>query len=126
LGCSNQRQQVIREVLDDIEQEIRFRYVKYVSCYIDILIEAFIRTDNSKYIESIPPVHLYLEVGASSKTMISFIGLGLSRTTSSLLTDLSVNKEMNRPEAQKWLKGENWAHSELSPICIREIEKILS
>lgn len=117
---------VIREVMDNIEQDLRFRYVKYISCYNDLLQEALCRTDNEEYISSIPAIHLFLELGASSKTMVSLISCGLSRTTAKILNDKAQNKTMNRQEVLEWIKRQNLEGLNISPICIKEINRILN
>lgn len=117
---------IIRDTLDDIENDLRFRYVKYTSCYCDLLKEALQRTAHTDLVERIPAIALFLELGASSRTMINLVGLGLSRMTASLVAAKAANKNMERPEAQQWLLRENWNESDLSRICVKEIRRVLA
>jgi replicative superfamily II helicase len=94
---------VIRETLDLIEQQLRFRYVKFVKCYLDLLSAALEGSGKADLLPSIPPLHLYLELGASSQTMMNLIGIGLTRTTAGIVSEAAVDKAMQRPEALKWL-----------------------
>jgi hypothetical protein len=116
---------IIREVMEDIEQNLRFRYLSYTSCYIDLLREALIRTGNDSYIDRIPNIPLYLEFGASSTTMVSLMGIGLSRTTAHLLSSITPDKEMDSFEALEWLKTLPLESVDLPVICIREIKKYI-
>lgn len=116
---------VIREVMDDVEQDLRFRYVKYTSCYIDLLREALERTENGSLIDKIPNIAIFLELGASSKTMVSLIGVGLSRTTAAILTSKNANKDMDRDQAHEWITRQNLEEMGINNICIREINKVL-
>lgn len=116
---------IIRNVMQNIEQDLRFRYVKYTSCYIDLLKHVLIETGNEDYIESIPTIPLFLELGACSKTMVSFIGVGLSRTTAGILASKTVNKDMGSKEALSWIMKQNLEGIGVPVICIKEINKIV-
>ena len=116
---------VIRNVMEDIEQNLRFRYLNYTSCYIDLLKEALIKTGNSSYVDRIPNIPLFLEFGASSTTMVSLMGIGLSRTTAHLLSSMTPNKGMSSFEALDWLKQLRLESIDLPAVCIREIRKYI-
>lgn len=116
---------IIRSVLEDIETDLRFRYVKYVSCYRDLLEEALRRTGREELIGSVPPIHLFLELGAYSGTMVSLLSLGVSRTTAGLISAKAVSQDLGRTEVEQWLLREKWEESGLSPICIRELTAIV-
>ncbi|HZH15047.1 MAG TPA: hypothetical protein VE057_11895 [Archangium sp.] len=115
---------VIRALMSEIDNDLGFRYVKYGRCYIDILQAVLRNTGNEEFIKRIPNIPLYLELGASSKTMVSLIGLGLSRTTAGILAEKSVNKELDTRAAEDWLKGKDFAAMGVPEICIHELEKI--
>lgn len=115
----------IRKVLDDIENDLRFRYVKFTSCYVDLLKAALRSTGKDGLIESIPAVPLFLELGASSRTMISLIGLGMSRTSAGIVVDFATNDEMDRVEAGAWLRRQDWNAFDISRIVRREIREIV-
>ena len=117
---------VIRQVMSDIEQELCFRYVKYTRCCLDLLQYALHQTGNGNLVSRIPSIPLYLELGASSGTMVSLIGLGLSRTTSGILAEKAVNKEMDTHSAEAWLLRQNLEGMGVPGICIREVEKLWS
>lgn len=116
---------VIRDVMRQIENDLRFRYVKYTTCYNDLLQYALIQTGNDALVKGIPQIPLYLELGASSKSMVSFISLGLSRTTAGILSEKTVNKDMDRTHTLIWIKNQNLASLGVPQVCIREILKVL-
>lgn len=73
---------------------------------------------------SVPPISLYLEVGASDRSMISFTGLGLSGVAAAILNDAAVNKNMTIAEARAWLKDATLDGCELSPLLDEELRPV--
>lgn len=112
---------VIRDTLDTIEKVIRFEIVRLMSCYCAVLVRVFEEIGFPELSKSVPPLPLYLEVGASDRSMISFMGLGLSRVTAGILNDATANKGMTIPEARIWLRSVPLEAYELSPLLIEEI-----
>lgn len=72
---------------------IRFEVVRLMPCRCAVLVQVFEEIGFPDLSKSVPPLPLYLEVGASERSMISFIGLGLSRVTAAILND-AANKGM--------------------------------
>lgn len=95
---------VIRETLKDIELNLRFRYVKYLSCYTSVLADALHDLGMSEAVESIPNLGLYMEMGASSPSMLSLLELGLSRITASNVVDKMVNKNLDLQGVKNWMR----------------------
>ncbi len=114
-----------RILFREIENNLRFRYVKYTRCYSDILFHALELTDNQSYIGSIPPIYLFLELGACSKTMISLIGIGITRTGASILAEFAPRTDMERDDTTKWLRATNLTTKGLPITIIKEIEDVL-
>ncbi|MBN1690559.1 MAG: hypothetical protein JW901_06020, partial [Dehalococcoidia bacterium] len=117
---------VVRETMDTIENEIRFKLVQKTRCYLDLLVHALEKTGSPEKVQSLPSLPLYLEIGACSVTMISLVGLGFSRTTAGLLNEKAAKHQMDRAECLRWLQGENWNISDLPRISISEIKNIVS
>lgn len=116
---------VIRTLMENIEQGLRFRYLRYSSCYIDLLKLALSETKQEEWIERIPSIPLYLELGACSETMVNLIGIGLSRITAGIIAEKAVNKEMGRSEVLEWLKRQNLRALNVPSVCIREVQELL-
>jgi hypothetical protein len=77
-------------------------------------------------VPSIPSVPVYLEIGASDKTMISFISLGLSRVAAMKLNEMSLRKDLNEQEALTWLRTRSSDILGLSPLLLKEVEAIVA
>ncbi len=114
---------IIRDTLDTIEKVIRFEVVRLMTCYCAVLSTVFEAIGFPELSKSIPTLALYLEVGASDRTMISFMGLGLSRVTAAILNDATANKTMTISEARTWLRDAQLEAYELSPILIEEVRR---
>jgi len=116
---------VIREVMDNVENFVRFRFAKDSSCYIDIL-RYFLELHNRHdLLTNIPQLSLWLEFGVSQKTHLSLLSLGLSRNTVIELTTYITRTEMSKEESLNWLRDQNIEQLDLSPIIIEDIKKIL-
>lgn len=114
-----------RKLFDSIETKLRFDYVKYSKCYNDILTYTLSTNGLEYMVESIPPLHLYLELGASSKTMINLIGLGLSRTAAWILADKIINSDMTTDGVLMWLKKANINALDIPKSVKTEISQIM-
>lgn len=95
---------IIRETLDEIEQEVRFKYVNLSSCYINILKQVLTDLNYEKYIETIPNIPLFLEMGAASQTTLHLLSLGFSRLAASIIRNKIPNSNMTEQEIKNWLK----------------------
>lgn len=110
----------IRETLKDIEQEIRFKYLRLTTCYNAVFSHVLIESGNKHLVTSIPNLPSYLEVGAADPTMVSFVGLGISRVTARTLTESAMDKDMDQGRALAWLREQNL--ETLIPIGIMRAE----
>lgn len=112
----------IRETLKTVENDLRFRYVKYMSCYTSILAEALRETGHGDKIYSIPNLSLYMEMGASSPSMLSLIQIGVSRITAALVVSQMVHKSMDAAAMRRWLQSIDLASLDLPGASIRELK----
>ncbi|TIP07981.1 DEAD/DEAH box helicase [Mesorhizobium sp.] len=119
-------QTIIRNTLDLIETEIRFQAVRLFGCYSALLVYALDSAGMIDLVASIPSLPLYLEVGASDKTMISFIALGLSRVTAMKLNELSARKDLDVAAALQWLRTRPPDTLGLSPLLLAEVNAIIA
>jgi len=117
--------QAIRLTLDAIEKDLRFTYVRLTSCYNTLLARALTEKGHGYLVARIAPIPMYLEVGASSKTMISFIGLGLSRISARRLSEKAVHQNMEPAEAKAWARKQDLDVLGLSPIIVDEVRRTL-
>ncbi|MFT3986472.1 hypothetical protein [Aestuariivirga sp.] len=63
----------IRNTLELIENQVRFQVARMFGCYTNLLVYALDQAGHLDLVESIPGLPLFLEVGASDQTMISFM-----------------------------------------------------
>lgn len=114
---------VIREVMTDIENFVRFRFAKDSSCYVDILRHFLKVNQREDLIQDIPQLNLWLEFGVAQKTHLSLLSLGLTRNTVIELSSFIANTEMSKEESLVWLKEQNLEDFNLSTIIIEDIRK---
>lgn len=117
---------IIRETMENIENDLRFRYVKYFTCYNSLLAHSLISKSLHEYVDVIPDVPLYLEMGGSSGSMINMMALGLSRTTAESLIDFMTDKEMEIHDVKSWLRSQKFEQFDIATACINEINDLLS
>lgn len=115
----------IRDTLKLIEEQIRFQTVRLFGCYNSILSHALKDAGLEDLTSSIPSLPVFLEVGASDRTMISFISLGLSRVTAMKLNELSARKDLDTNAALNWLRNRPLATMGLSPMLLAEVQAIV-
>lgn len=116
---------IIRETLDLIETQLRFQGVRLFGCYQHLLTHALDTEGHSDLKSSISSVPLYLEVGASDRSMVSLISLGLSRVAAAKLNDFSANKRMDVAQARSWIQTRAFEQLDLSPLLLAELEAIV-
>lgn len=114
----------IRNTLDLIEGDIRFQAVRLFGCYSALLVYALDSAGLVDMVSSIPSLPLYLEIGASDKTMISFISLGLSRVTAMKLNEMSARKDLDTAGALQWLRTRPLEALGLSPLLLAEVRAV--
>ncbi len=120
------RRTVIRDTLNLIEEKIRWEAVRLFGCYNVLLAAALDKAGHGELATSIPAMALFLEVGASDKTMISFITLGLSRVTAMKLNEQSARKDLTPAEAKDWLRSRPISGLGLSPLLAAEVTALLA
>ena len=114
-----------RNLFKKIDSVLRFDYVKFTKCYNDLL-SYVIRNDNiTDDLPGIPPLHLYLELGACSGTTISLIGMGMSRISAVILAKHATRTTMTEKEVEEWLENINFKAFDVPDIVISEVNRIL-
>lgn len=72
---------VIRDTMRDIKEVARFRAPKYLAAYLDVLRHHLEEIGQGELFPDDLKFDLYLEFGVATETLLSLIGLGLSRTS---------------------------------------------
>ncbi len=118
----------IRSVLEDIESIARYKAPKFLSCYNDLLKYFFLKVGNTQLAnEIVDDIALYLEMGVNTKTQLSLLNLGLSRTSAVEVKEFIISNDLSEMECINWfIKPLNdWRSLAMPEIVKREIEKIL-
>jgi hypothetical protein len=117
---------IIRQLLKAIETEIRFKLVKYLSAYEDIMKHCLLEKGFSEENAKQAPYHTFLEFGSCSPIELSLMSLGFSRFTAIRLKD-AVNWG-NAEEIEDYLlvlSRINLSSIKMPRICMKEIKDIL-
>jgi hypothetical protein len=93
----------ITKLLENLEQTLRFRYVKYLKAYIDTLTAFVIARGREDLLGSIAPLHLYIEMGARDKVLVMLMSLGLSRSTAIFIRN-AITREADISRRDCWQK----------------------
>lgn len=114
-----------RNLFKKIDSDLRFDYVKFTKCYNDLLTYVIRSGNITEELPGIPPLHLYLELGACSGTTISLIGMGISRTSAAILTKLAAKTTMTEEEAETWLENLNFKAFDVPDTVVFETNRVL-
>ena len=115
----------IRDLFREIEEEIRYLYVKYTGIYIQVLAQVLIEKGHAERAEMLLPIHMFLEFGASERVLINLMSLGLSRTSALLLKrTVSLDPNMTLQECKNYLDAVNLSRIAIPAICRAEIVRM--
>lgn len=117
---------VVRETLKLVENEVRYQCVRLTACYIGILEQVFIDLDMKDLTAPLPALPLFLEIGASDRTMVSLMSLGLSRIAAVALSPLAPNRSLDVEATARWLRTLPADMLRLSPLIRQEITALIS
>lgn len=115
----------IRDLFREIEDDIRYLYVKYTGIYIQVLAQILIEKGHTQRAEMLLPIHMFLEFGASERVLINLMSLGLSRTSAILLKrTISLDPNMTLQECKNYLDAVNLSRIAIPAICRAEIARM--
>jgi hypothetical protein len=115
----------IRDLFREIEEELRYLYVKYTSIYLQVLSFVLKQRGEAQRAEGLLPLHMFLEFGASDRVLINLMSLGLSRTSAILLKrTVSLGSDMTLQQCREYLNAINLARIAIPAICKAEISRM--
>jgi hypothetical protein len=115
----------IRDLFREIEEELRYRYVKYTSIYLQVLSLVLKEKGETDRAKNLLPLHMFLEFGASDRVLINLMSLGLSRTSAILLKrTVSLESDMTLQECKRYLDAVNLTRIAIPAICKAEISRM--
>lgn len=115
---------VIRQTFDLIEDQVRFQYVQYGKCYVDLLRLALETEGREDLVEQIFDFSLALELGISTGSGRAFIELGLSRISATVLEKIYPNTNLTVNEAGIWLRNLDVEALQLSAVIVEELKRL--
>ena len=127
---SSRRQSVsvpkeIRNVMKLINENARYLIPKYLACYADCIREWYKSIQREDLVSDISEVQDLLESGVGERTMLGLVGLGLSRTAAINLAAKIGRADMSMSEIVEWLTSRDLAAYDISPVIIREVQRLI-
>ncbi|HEY4942304.1 MAG TPA: DEAD/DEAH box helicase [Rhizomicrobium sp.] len=116
---------VIRETMKDVEEIARFRAPKYLAAYLDVLKFHLDRIGKANLFPSNLRFDLYLEFGVATPTLLSLIGLGLSRTSAVALNEFLANDALTEQQLLTQLSTGRWRNFDLPAVVKREVGQVI-
>lgn len=119
-------QDVIRNMIKSIEQRIRFKLVRSLRAYHDVLSTVLVARNRASEAEAMLPLHIYMECGACNVVVLNLISLGFSRTAALLLHKLVFFPQDASPEwCRHILLHANLEALKVPPTVRREARHLL-
>jgi hypothetical protein len=117
---------VIRETMRDVEEVARFRAPKYLAAYIDVLRYHLANIGRSELLPDNLSFDLYLEFGVATKTLLSLIGLGLSRTSAVAINEFLAADDLDEGAVLLRLSDRRWTGLQIPAVVKREITELVA
>lgn len=118
--------EIVRNTLELVEREVRYQCVRLFSCYTAILLQVLEDLGLEDVRNAVPSVPLYLEIGASDRTMISLMALGVSRVVAMKLAPKAPSRHLDVTATRNWLQFRPLDSLGLSVALQQELEEILT
>ncbi len=115
----------IVKLLDDIEQTLRFTYVKYLKAYTDVLREFLIQRGRQDAADKLAPWDLYVEFGARHKVLLMLMSIGVSRSTAiAIRKAITSESDISREDCWKRLLSLPLKLLNIPAVCKVEIRQL--
>jgi hypothetical protein len=116
----------IRSVMDDVENVARFLAPKYLACYRDVLSHHLATIGRGDLAASVlDDIEMLLELGVSTRTELSLLELGLSRTSAVELFAYMADDALMPEQCRAWLADQDLSRLGLPELIRREVEGAL-
>ncbi|WP_295226039.1 DEAD/DEAH box helicase [uncultured Brevundimonas sp.] len=119
------RREVVRDTLELVEKRVRYDCWRLFSCYGSVLSAVLVDLGRTDLVETMPPIPLFLEVGASDRTTISLMGTGLPRAVATRLSDFPKQPLTDVDAAKRWLLTAPLTDYGLSPLLMDEVRSVI-
>jgi hypothetical protein len=108
-----------------VEEIARFLAPKYLGAYLSVLRQHFNEIGLSKEFPEELTYDLFLEFGVSTRTLITLISMGLSRTSSIELGEYFGRTDLSEFEVLERLDRGEWESLDLPALVKREIRAVI-
>jgi hypothetical protein len=116
---------LIRDTMKDVEEIARFQAPKYLSCYVDLLRVHLEQVGRIDLVDRLFELNVLLEFGVSLRTQLSFMALGLSRSSAIAVSELIHHDDLDEQGCIAWLLENEWMTEGLPMLIQREISALL-
>jgi hypothetical protein len=117
---------VIRDTMRDVEEVARFRAPRYLVAYLDVLKHYLDEIGQGDLFPEGLRFDLYLEFGVATQTLLSLIGLGLSRTSAVAINEFLSDDTSSEESVLDWLRTRRWETLDLPAVVRREVDSLLA
>ena len=119
-------QALIRDTMKDVEETARFKAPKYLAAYLDVLKFHLQQIERLDLFPANLPFDLYLEFGVATRTLLSLIGIGLSRTSAVALNEFLADDQLTEDQLLQRLATGQWRLYDMPVAVKREIDGIVT
>jgi superfamily II DNA/RNA helicase len=116
---------VIRETMRDVEEVARFRAPKYLSAYLDVLKLHLEEIGRPDLFPADLKLDLYLEFGVATRTLLSLIGLGLSRTSAVSINDYLAADDLTEDQVLDRILSRRWESLDVPAVVKHEVRRVI-
>ncbi|HEK0655380.1 MAG: DEAD/DEAH box helicase [Proteus mirabilis] len=117
---------LIREVLNTLENQVRYNLVRYLKVYRETLIYVLMKKGKVEQAEQVENISAYLEFGSCNPIELKLMSLGLSRSTALYLKNkFKFPSESSPEELISFLSNKDFNALRLPKFRIRELKEIL-
>ncbi|MBP2159131.1 MULTISPECIES: DEAD/DEAH box helicase [Asticcacaulis] len=117
---------IIRDTMKEVEEFARFRVPKYLSAYLDVIRFHMHEVGKAELFPADLKFDLYLEYGVATKTLLSLIGIGLSRTSAIAINEYLASNDLDETAVIERLIDRRWRTLAIPSVVKREIERVLA
>lgn len=116
---------VIADLMETLENDLRYRYTKHLRAYNDVLAFVLREAGQAEPADHLQPLHLFIECGASDPVVLNLIAIGLSRTTAIMVrAKIRIPRSASPEECLHRIQAHPIASLKLPKLCERELKII--
>ncbi|MBU6520819.1 DEAD/DEAH box helicase [Pantoea sp. B270] len=117
---------LIREVLNTLENQVRYNLVRYLKVYREVLIHVLIEAGMKDKAEKVENISAYLEFGSCNSIELNLMSLGISRSTAiALRRKFKIPKSFSPEQTLEYLREKDFNSYDLPNFQIRELNLLV-